>query len=77
MEKEIGLFLMEMLILEWVENLNSLLDNNKLLTLLKWRKISTCLKYKIYVMQLLVYCGMIWFSEEILTTKTIYENYLI
>eukprot|EP01114_Cavostelium_apophysatum_P023031 TRINITY_DN854_c0_g1_i2.p1 TRINITY_DN854_c0_g1~~TRINITY_DN854_c0_g1_i2.p1 ORF type:complete len:4577 (-),score=1545.65 TRINITY_DN854_c0_g1_i2:38-13768(-) len=70
---------------EWVENLNSLLDDNKLLTLPNGERLALPNNVRVmFEVQDLKYatlatvsrCGMIWFSEEILTTRTIYEHYL-
>ncbi|XP_071453347.1 dynein heavy chain, cytoplasmic isoform X3 [Hetaerina americana] len=70
---------------EWVENLNSVLDDNKLLTLPNGERLS--LPYNVRVMfevQDLKYatlatvsrCGMVWFSEDVLSTEMIFENFL-
>lgn len=70
---------------EWVENLNSLLDDNKLLTLPNGERLALPRNVKIvFEVQDLKYatlatvsrCGMVWFSEEVLTTKMIFHNYL-
>eukprot|EP01117_Protostelium_nocturnum_P006264 TRINITY_DN2259_c0_g1_i6.p1 TRINITY_DN2259_c0_g1~~TRINITY_DN2259_c0_g1_i6.p1 ORF type:complete len:4259 (-),score=1954.67 TRINITY_DN2259_c0_g1_i6:110-12886(-) len=70
---------------EWVENLNSLLDDNKLLTLPNGERLALPNNVRVmFEVQDLKYatlatvsrCGMIWFSEETLTTRMIYENYL-
>ncbi|GAM24388.1 hypothetical protein SAMD00019534_075630 [Acytostelium subglobosum LB1] len=70
---------------EWVENLNSLLDDNKLFTLPNGERLALPNNVRIvFEVQDLKYatlatisrCGMVWFSEEILTTQMIFENYL-
>ncbi|EGC38132.1 cytoplasmic dynein heavy chain [Dictyostelium purpureum] len=70
---------------EWVENLNSLLDDNKLLTLPNGERLALPNNVRImFEVQDLKYatlatisrCGMVWFSEEILTTQMIFQNYL-
>ncbi|KAF2072162.1 hypothetical protein CYY_006521 [Polysphondylium violaceum] len=70
---------------EWVENLNSLLDDNKLLTLPNGERLALPNNVRImFEVQDLKYatlatisrCGMVWFSEEILTTQMIFTNYL-
>ncbi|XP_047532350.1 dynein heavy chain, cytoplasmic isoform X1 [Vanessa atalanta] len=71
---------------EWVENLNSVLDDNKLLTLPNGERLS--LPHNVRVMfevQDLKYatlatvsrCGMVWFSQDVLSTEMIFENYLL
>ncbi|RIA96574.1 dynein heavy chain [Glomus cerebriforme] len=70
---------------EWVENLNSVLDDNKLLTLPNGERLSLPPNVRImFEVENLKYatlatvsrCGMVWFSEEVLTLKMIYNNYL-
>ncbi|KAL1461001.1 hypothetical protein WDU94_012934, partial [Cyamophila willieti] len=70
---------------EWVENLNSVLDDNKLLTLPNGERLSLPPNIRImFEVQDLKYatlatvsrCGMIWFSEDVLSTEMIFENYL-
>eukprot|EP01113_Clastostelium_recurvatum_P011812 TRINITY_DN1605_c0_g1_i1.p1 TRINITY_DN1605_c0_g1~~TRINITY_DN1605_c0_g1_i1.p1 ORF type:complete len:4689 (+),score=1530.43 TRINITY_DN1605_c0_g1_i1:285-14351(+) len=70
---------------EWVENLNALLDDNKLLTLPNGERLALPGNVRImFEVQDLKYatlatvsrCGMIWFSEETLTTQMIFQNYL-
>ncbi|EFA77050.1 cytoplasmic dynein heavy chain [Heterostelium album PN500] len=70
---------------EWVENLNSLLDDNKLFTLPNGERLALPNNVRIvFEVQDLKYatlatisrCGMVWFSEETLTTQMIFENYL-
>lgn len=69
---------------EWVENLNSVLDDNKLLTLPNGERLSIPPNVRImFEVQDLKYatlatvsrCGMIWFSEDVLSTEVIYENF--
>jgi dynein heavy chain 1 len=70
---------------EWVENLNSVLDDNKLLTLPNGERLSLPPNVRImFEVQNLKYatlatvsrCGMIWFSEEVLTSEMIFDNFL-
>ncbi|XP_074643936.1 cytoplasmic dynein 1 heavy chain 1-like isoform X2 [Tubulanus polymorphus] len=70
---------------EWVENLNSVLDDNKLLTLPNGERLSVPPNVRImFEVQDLRYatlatvsrCGMVWFSEDVLSTEMIFENYL-
>lgn len=70
---------------EWVENLNSVLDDNKLLTLPNGERLNVPPNVRImFEVQDLRYatlatvsrCGMIWFSEHVLSLEMIYENYL-
>ena len=70
---------------EWVENLNSLLDDNKLLTLPNGERLSLPDNIRIiFEVENLKYatpatvsrCGMIWFSEETMSTQMIFTNYL-
>jgi len=70
---------------EWVENLNSLLDDNKLLTLPNGERLALPNNVRVmFEVQDLKYatlatvsrCGMIWFSEETVSTDMILENYL-
>jgi dynein heavy chain 1 len=69
---------------EWVENLNSVLDDNKLLTLPNGERLNIPPNVRImFEVQDLRFatlatvsrCGMIWFSEHVLTLDMIYENY--
>jgi dynein heavy chain 1 len=71
---------------EWVENLNSVLDDNKLLTLPNGERLNIPPNVRImFEVQDLKYatlatvsrCGMIWFSEHVLTLDMIYENYFL
>ncbi|XP_014790579.2 cytoplasmic dynein 1 heavy chain 1 [Octopus bimaculoides] len=70
---------------EWVENLNSVLDENKLLTLPNGERLSIPPNVRImFEVQDLKYatlatvsrCGMVWFSEDVLSTEMIFDNYL-
>lgn len=70
---------------EWVENLNSVLDDNKLLTLPNGERLSLPPNVRImFEVQDLRFatlatvsrCGMVWFSEDVLSTEMIFENYL-
>ncbi|XP_074602445.1 dynein heavy chain, cytoplasmic isoform X2 [Brevipalpus obovatus] len=71
---------------EWVENLNSVLDDNKLLTLPNGERLSLPPNVRImFEVQDLKYatlatvsrCGMIWFSEDVLTIEMICENFFM
>ena len=70
---------------EWAENLNSVLDDNKLLTLPNGERLSIPPNVKIlFEVESLKYatlatvsrCGMVWFSEDILENKDIYHHYI-
>lgn len=70
---------------EWVENLNSVLDDNKLLTLPNGERLGIPANVRImFEVQDLKYatlatvsrCGMVWFSEDVLTTGMILTNFL-
>ncbi|KAK2138989.1 hypothetical protein NP493_6852g00002 [Ridgeia piscesae] len=70
---------------EWVENLNSVLDDNKLLTLPNGERLGIPPNVRImFEVEDLRYatlatvsrCGMVWFSEDVLSTEMIFENYL-
>ena len=70
---------------EWVENLNSVLDDNKLLTLPNGERLGIPSNVRImFEVQDLKYatlatvsrCGMIWFSENVVSLDMIYSNYL-
>ncbi|KAL7038933.1 hypothetical protein ACKWTF_009751 [Chironomus riparius] len=69
---------------EWVENLNSVLDDNKLLTLPNGERLSLPPNVRVmFEVQDLKYatlatvsrCGMVWFSEDVLSTEMVFENY--
>ncbi|KAK0424238.1 hypothetical protein QR680_008567 [Steinernema hermaphroditum] len=70
---------------EWVENLNSVLDDNKLLTLPNGERLAippnvriifevSDLKYA--TLATVSRCGMVWFSEEVITSEMLFQNYL-
>ncbi|XP_037097970.1 cytoplasmic dynein 1 heavy chain 1 isoform X1 [Syngnathus acus] len=70
---------------EWVENLNSVLDDNKLLTLPNGERLSLPPNVRVmFEVQDLKYatlatvsrCGMVWFSEDVLSTDMIFNNFL-
>ncbi|XP_042877143.1 dynein heavy chain, cytoplasmic-like isoform X5 [Penaeus japonicus] len=70
---------------EWVENLNSVLDDNKLLTLPNGERLSIPPNVRImFEVQDLKYatlatvsrCGMVWFSEDVLSVEMIFEHFL-
>lgn len=71
---------------EWAENLNSVLDDNKLLTLPNGDRLSIPPGVKImFEVESLKYatlatvsrCGMVWFSDDVLSTYDIFYNYLM
>ncbi|KAF9454965.1 dynein heavy chain [Macrolepiota fuliginosa MF-IS2] len=70
---------------EWVENLNSVLDDNKLLTLPNGERLNLPPNVRImFEVEHLKYatlatvsrCGMIWFSEDVVEPSMVYEHYL-
>ncbi|KAF8321764.1 dynein heavy chain protein 1 [Clavulina sp. PMI_390] len=70
---------------EWVENLNSVLDDNKLLTLPNGERLNLPPNVRImFEVEHLKYatpatvsrCGMIWFSEDVVVPQMVYEHYL-
>jgi dynein heavy chain 1, cytosolic len=70
---------------EWVENLNSVLDDNKLLTLPNGERLALPSNVRIiFEVQDLKYatlatvsrCGMIWFSDDVVTPQMLYKMYL-
>lgn len=70
---------------EWVENLNSVLDDNKLLTLPNGERLNLPANVRImFEVETLKYatlatvsrCGMIWFSEDTVTPSMMVANYL-
>ena len=70
---------------EWVENLNSVLDDNKLLTLPNGERLSLppCLRIMFEVQDLkhatlatVSRCGMVWFSEDVVTVDMYFDRYL-
>jgi dynein heavy chain 1 len=70
---------------EWAENLNSVLDDNKLLTLPSGERLSIPDNVRImFEVETLKYatlatvsrCGMVWFSVDIVTNEMMYHHYL-
>ena len=70
---------------EWAENLNSVLDNNKLLTLPNGERLDIPTNVKImFEVESLKYatlatvsrCGMVWFSDDCIEMEMVYHNYL-
>ncbi|TDL28876.1 dynein heavy chain protein 1 [Rickenella mellea] len=70
---------------EWVENLNSVLDDNKLLTLPNGERLNLPPNVRImFEVEHLKYatlatvsrCGMIWFSEDVVEPAMVYRHYL-
>ena len=70
---------------EWAENLNSVLDDNKLLTLPNGERIAVPPNVKIlFEVESLKYatlatvsrCGMVWFSDDIVHPTNIFHHYL-
>ena len=70
---------------EWAENLNSVLDDNKLLTLPHGDRLSIPPNVRImFEVESLKYatlatvsrCGMVWFSEDIVTIDMMFSHYL-
>ncbi|KAI8974487.1 dynein heavy chain [Pilobolus umbonatus] len=70
---------------EWVENLNSVLDDNRLLTLPNGERLNLPPNVRImFEVETLKYatlatvsrCGMVWFSEDIITLSMLFSNYL-
>jgi dynein heavy chain 1 len=71
---------------EWAENLNSVLDDNKLLTLPNGERLPILSNVKImFEVESLKYatlatvsrCGMAWFSDDILEDAHIFHHYLM
>jgi dynein heavy chain 1 len=70
---------------EWVENLNSLLDDNKLLTLPNGERLNLPQNVRImFEVQDLRYatpatvsrCGMVWFSDDTVSTRHLLERHM-
>lgn len=70
---------------EWVENLNSVLDDNKLLTLPNGERLNLPPNVRImFEVENLKYatlatvsrCGMVWFNEDIVSPNMMVTNYL-
>ncbi|KAI9836369.1 MAG: hypothetical protein M1819_001398 [Sarea resinae] len=70
---------------EWVENLNSVLDDNKLLTLPNGERLNLPPNVRImFEVETLKYatlatvsrCGMVWFSDDTVTSDMMVANYL-
>jgi dynein heavy chain 1 len=92
--EDIGLYSTEMLILSnynlinifrWAENLNSVLDDNKLLTLPNGERLAIPSNVRmIFEVETLKYatlatvsrCGMVWFSEETIASENIFFHFL-
>ncbi|KAF8560528.1 hypothetical protein P879_02533 [Paragonimus westermani] len=70
---------------EWVENLNSVLDDNRLLTLPNGERLGIPPNVRImFEVQNLRYatlatvsrCGMVWFSEDVITPELVMEHFV-
>ncbi|OXA50597.1 Dynein heavy chain, cytoplasmic [Folsomia candida] len=70
---------------EWVENLNSVLDDNKLLTLPNGERLALPPNVRLlFEVQDLKHatlatvsrCGMVWFSHDVLSTEMLFHNFL-
>ena len=70
---------------EWVENMNSVLDDNKLLTLPNGERLSLPPNVRIvFEVENLKYatlatvsrCGMVWFNDDTVTSDMMFVNYL-
>lgn len=70
---------------EWVENLNSVLDDNKLLTLPNGERLNLPPNVRImFEVETLKYatlatvsrCGMVWFSDDTVSTDMMISNYI-
>mmetsp|Transcript_20729 Transcript_20729/g.31817 ORF Transcript_20729/g.31817 Transcript_20729/m.31817 type:complete len:188 (+) Transcript_20729:6466-7029(+) len=71
---------------EWAENLNSVLDDNKLLTLPSGERLQIPDNVRImFEVETLKYatlatvsrCGMVWFSDDTVSPDMIYNHYLM
>jgi dynein heavy chain 1 len=71
---------------EWAENLNSVLDDNKLLTLPNGERLSIPSNVRImFEVETLKYatlatvsrCGMIYFSDDVVSYEMIFYHYLM
>ncbi|THD25348.1 Dynein heavy chain 1 cytosolic [Fasciola hepatica] len=71
---------------EWVENLNSVLDDNRLLTLPNGERLGIPPNVRImFEVQDLRYatlatvsrCGMVWFSEDVVTPELVMEHFIL
>ncbi|VDP65400.1 unnamed protein product [Schistosoma mattheei] len=71
---------------EWVENLNSVLDDNKLLTLPNGERLSIPPNVRImFEVQDLRYatlatvsrCGMVWFSDDVVSPELVMQHFLL
>lgn len=71
---------------EWAENLNSVLDDNKLLTLPHGDRLSIPPNVRIMfeveslkhaTLATVSRCGMVWFSDDIVSTNMIFNHYLM
>lgn len=71
---------------EWAENLNSVLDDNKLFTLPHGDRLSIPSNVRIMfevenlkhaTLATVSRCGMVWFSEDIVSTDMIFQHYIM
>ncbi|KAI9105868.1 dynein heavy chain [Phlyctochytrium arcticum] len=70
---------------EWVENLNSVLDDNKMLTLPNGERLNLPPNVRIMfevenlkqaTLATVSRCGMVWFSEDTVTVEVVMQHYL-